>query len=253
MTIESGPFELGDVSGDGPAVLCVHGLTGTPYEVRPIAEALAHNGFVCVGPLLPGHGTTPAELSIVSHQQWLEAVERAWDALAKRHPRVYVLGLSLGGLLSLALAQNRPVAGAVIMAAPLRLGRAVRYGVPLLHRWLREIPKTPGILDPQARAVHPGYDRMPLSSVNQLIHLARRVRGDLARIDAPLQLIFSRCDETVDLQNLDQIINGVKSPQIETLILEDSGHVLPVDRESVKVAASVVEFLTSQEASTLDA
>ena len=58
-------------------------MIGTPYEVRPPAEALATRGFACLGPLLPGHGTDPGEL-------------------ASTHERVYVLGLSMGGLLALA-------------------------------------------------------------------------------------------------------------------------------------------------------
>lgn len=63
MSVDPGPFRLGDVGGTGPAVLCVHGLTGTPYEVRPPPELLARHGFACLGPLLPGHGQTPQALA----------------------------------------------------------------------------------------------------------------------------------------------------------------------------------------------
>lgn len=63
MSVDPGPFRPGDVGGTGPAVLCVHGLTGTPYEVRPPAELLARHGFACLGPLLPGHGQTPQALA----------------------------------------------------------------------------------------------------------------------------------------------------------------------------------------------
>ena len=75
MSPDPGPFKLGDVGGSGPAVLCLHGLTGTPYEVRPPAEALAEAGFACLGPLLPGHGTHPdtqgldvSRTPVVAHQ-----------------------------------------------------------------------------------------------------------------------------------------------------------------------------------------
>ncbi len=60
MTVDAGAFDLGPVGEPGPAVLCLHGLTGTPYEVRLPAEALAADGFACVGPVLPGHNA-PAE------------------------------------------------------------------------------------------------------------------------------------------------------------------------------------------------
>ena len=70
-----GPYDLeprGATTGD--AVLCIHGLTGTPYEVRPLAEALADRGLRARGPLLAGHGGTPAgslqyiEAKQVAHQ-----------------------------------------------------------------------------------------------------------------------------------------------------------------------------------------
>src|SRR5271154_6266158 len=50
------PFELGIGPG---ACLLVHGFTGTPWDVRPLGEALAAGGFRVRGIPLPGHGATP--------------------------------------------------------------------------------------------------------------------------------------------------------------------------------------------------
>ncbi len=63
MSVDPGPFRLGDVGGTGPAVLCAHGLIGTPYEVRPPAQLLARHGLAGLDPLLPGHGQTPQALA----------------------------------------------------------------------------------------------------------------------------------------------------------------------------------------------
>jgi carboxylesterase len=241
MTVDANAFRLGDPRGGlAPAVLCLHGLTGTPYEVRPPAEALAAAGFYCEGPLLPGHGTSPTELARSAHGDWLAAVVAA---LAERHERVYALGLSLGGLLTLALAQRRRLRGLVLLAVPLDLGRLVHWGVPWLHRVVRQLPKTPAIRDSEARARHPGYDRMPLASVNQLLLLARDVRAGLARVEAPAQLIFSRLDPTVPARNAELLLRGLGSSDRELHWLERSGHVLPVDYEQALVAQRAVEFL----------
>jgi carboxylesterase len=237
-------FRLGDArAGAAPAVLCIHGLTGTPYEVRRPAEALAGSGFYCEGPLLPGHGTTHGELARTSRAAWLDAVVAAHDALAERHARVYVLGLSLGGVLALALAQQRALAGAVVLAAPLDLGRLVRTAVPWLWPLVRSLPKTPAIFDDAARARHPGYDRMPLRAVNELIRLAREVERELPAVHAPVQLIFSRRDPTVPAHNATRILAALPAGERELHWLEDSAHVLPVDRERERVARHVVEFL----------
>ncbi len=244
MKHDGSAFRLGDArAGAAPAVLCIHGLTGTPYEVRPPAEALAAAGFYCEGPLLPGHGTTHGELAATSRVAWLDAVVAAHDALAERHARVYVLGLSLGGVLALALAQRRELAGAVVLAAPIDLGRVVRTAAPLLWPLLGSLPKTPAILDDEARARHPGYDRMPLRSVSELCKLGREVERGLSAVRAPVQLIYSRRDPTVAPRNAERILRALPPGERELHWLEDSAHVLPVDRERERIAALVVEFL----------
>ncbi|MEX2208596.1 MAG: alpha/beta fold hydrolase [Myxococcota bacterium] len=244
MKADGSAFQLGDPrDGGAPAVLCIHGLTGTPYEVRPPAEALAAAGFHCHGPLLPGHLTRHQELAATPRSAWLEAVVAAHDALAQRHARVYVLGLSLGGVLALALAQRRRVAGAVVLAAPIDLGRLVRFAVPLLWPLLGSLPKTPAILDDEARARHPGYDRMPLRSVSELCKLGREVERRLGQVRAPVQLIYSRRDPTVPPHNAERILRGLAPGEHELHWLEDSAHVLPVDRERERIARLVVDFL----------
>src|SRR3954451_19377030 len=94
------PFSLGE--GD-VACLLLHGLTGSPAEVRPVGEALAQAGFRAVGPLLPGHGTTPEDLYLVSRADLLAAAESALLGLRGAR-RLFLCGLSAGALLSIELA-----------------------------------------------------------------------------------------------------------------------------------------------------
>jgi carboxylesterase len=248
MSVDASAFCLGDPRGGlAPAVLCLHGLTGTPYEVRPPAEALAAAGFYCEGPLLPGHGTHPRELADVPFAHWVEAALAAYDALAERHEHVYVLGLSLGGLLALAVAQRRPARGVAAFAVPLDLGWIVHRTIPWLQRLVRQLPKTPAILDLEARARHPGYDKMPLPAVHQLLLLAADVRAGLSRIQAPVLAIFSRLDPTVPVRNAALLMAALASGGHELHWLERSGHVLPVDFEGAVLATRVVEFLSRLE------
>ena len=250
VKVDPGPFRLGPVGGRGPAVLCLHGLTGTPYEVRPPAELLATQGFACLGPLLPGHGTTPHELNETPRADWVRAALAGYDELAQTHERVYVVGLSLGGLLGLVIAARRPIAGAVILAAPLDLGLAVRFCVPWLASLVASIPKTPGIVDDEARARHPGYDRMPLRAVRELLHLQHEVLELLGSIEAPLALIYSRSDNTVRERDGERIAKAVRSPVCDLHYLQESGHVMPVDLEGETVARRISDFFRRLEAET---
>ena len=48
---------------DRGAVLCLHGFSNTPYEMRPVAEALAARGYHVRAPAMAGHATRPEELA----------------------------------------------------------------------------------------------------------------------------------------------------------------------------------------------
>jgi carboxylesterase len=247
VTVDAGPFSLGPVGGRGPAVVCLHGLTGTPYEVRPPAEALAAEGFACLGPLLPGHGEPVDELARTPASAWLGAAEAAFDQLAATHGRVYVLGLSLGGLLALSVGAHRPVAGLIVLATPLRLRLFPRTVVPVLAPWVSSIPKTPGIADPEALRRHPGTERMPLRSVVHLMRFQREVERDLPKVEAPIHLIFSRKDPTVDPSNAERILGLVGSSRKSLHFLERSLHVVTVDLEREEVVRQCVAFLAGLE------
>ena len=185
-------------SARSAGVLCLHGLTGTPYEVRPLGEALSQAGVRAVGPALPGHNETPQSLAKVRYQQWLESARVQLRGLRDRHEVVFVVGLSMGGLLSLALASEERVDAAVTVGTPLRLSQPLATFMPLL-KYLVPFPRKRGgsdICDPAARSRHPSYEIMPLAAVRQLQHLQRLVRGALGRVTAPLLVAHGAHDAT---------------------------------------------------------
>ena len=241
--VDPSPFDL---PGHGrAAALCLHGLTGTPYEVRPIGEALSAAGIAALGPALPGHNETPEHLSRVTHAEWLAAGREALLRLRETHARVFVVGLSMGGLVSLALAAEERVDAAVVVGVPLRLRQPAVRLVPFARRFVRFVSKAVGsdIRDPDARARHPSYDRMPLAAIHELLRLQRRVRALLPRVEAPLLVAHGALDRTAHPDDAHEILRGVSSTDREHLALPDSGHVVPVDRDAPRFVAAAVEFL----------
>ena len=237
------PFDLGGCGG--AAVLCLHGLTGTPYEVRPLGEAFAKRGLRAVGPVLPGHNASPAELARVSHDSWLECTRLELARLRRAHQRVFVSGLSLGGLLALAAASDGSVDRLVVVSTPLRLRGALVALVPLakyFHPFVRK-PTGSDILDDAARRRHPSYPVMPLRSVHELIRLQRRVRATLGRVRAPIFVAHGAHDRTAHPDDADEIIASVASQEREQLLLASSAHIVPVDRDGAQLAAAAADFL----------
>jgi carboxylesterase len=241
--VDPGAFDFGK---GRHAVLCLHGLTGTPYEVRPIGEAMARAGLRAVGPLLPGHGGPSELLAAILHDVWFEAVRNAYRALRAEHDAVSVVGLSLGGLLTLALASEEDVDALVVIGTPLHVHARFVSWVPLLKRWKHAFPKRKGsdIRHDEARERHPSMNVMPLASVHELMRLQRRVRGRLDRVTAPILVAHGALDATAKPSDACEIAGQVASEERELLWLPNSGHVVPVDHDGPALAEAAVDFVT---------
>jgi len=100
--------------GSRGGALLVHGFTGTPHEMLPLAEPLARAGFDVLGVRLPGHGAAdPGEPNEWS--AWRDAVAAGLAELeASGADSVVVVGLSMGALLAIDLAHASPRVGAIV-------------------------------------------------------------------------------------------------------------------------------------------
>ncbi len=249
--VDPSPFDLcrgGSPAGVPAAALCLHGLTGTPYEVRPLAEAIARRGIRARGPVLPGHDSTPEALAAIPRSVWLSAVRDEYRHLRAAHRRVFVVGLSLGGLLALRLSQEESVDGLVAVATPLAFRQPIPLLIPLLKWIVPTIAKKTGsdIRDAEARARHPGYDRIPLASVHEVIRLQRTVASGLSRITAPTLVAHGSHDITADLGDAERIHREVGAKVKELMILPRSAHVVPVDVDGAELAEATADFLARQ-------
>src|SRR5690625_5707117 len=96
--------------------LIIHGYTGSPYEVAPLADHLrAQTDWHIIVPTLPGHGVE-LELEDVAYEEWLGAAEESLQQLKATHDVIYLFGFSMGGMIAAYLAGNFGVQKLVILA-----------------------------------------------------------------------------------------------------------------------------------------
>jgi carboxylesterase len=244
------PFDL---VGDGQVgVVCVHGFTSTPYEVRYLGEKLAGAGYHVHGLLLPGHGTRVEDLDATQWSDWVDAVEDGFDLMRMLCAKVAVVGQSLGGLLALHLASRRKeVAAVASLAAPLWLDGLGRHVAKwssdgLLQRVLprlRTIPKLGGsdVRDKRVRAENPCYDSIPLRALGQLTQFMEVVDTALPQVTQPVLVLHGAQDHTAPVACAYRIAERARAER--TRILSQSYHLLAVDVERDIVATEVIDFL----------
>lgn len=234
------PFEA--VGGD-IGVLVLHGFTGNPSSMRPLAEFLAADGFTVSLPRLPGHGTSVADMMTTSWVDWTRAALEVYDDLAARTTRVAVVGLSMGGGLSAYVAQRRDV-GAVVFINPL-----VKPPVPEMIDGLNQLIEA-GLTtidaigsDVKREGVSElAYDATPLACAKSLFDGIGEVYEALASIVAPSLLLSSREDHVVTADNGDDLVARVRGP-IERVWLENSFHVATIDNDQPVVQALTRDFI----------
>ena len=239
--------------GAGPAVLMLHGWGGNLRHFHRLAGLLAGACRV-VAVDLPGYGysTLPAARRLPLSEQ-AELVARFIQRLGLPPP--LVLGHSLGGALSLALALDRPDrVRALVLVSPLshvqRLkGRPIRSrAMQRLFAWTVLVPL--GKLAWRAaqraafapEAVPPDFDveggavlgLRPGNFVAACQDLAG-VESELAAMSAryaslalPVDIVFGRHDRLLDVQRQGGQLAAIL-PQAR-LHLVDGGHMLPVTR-----------------------
>ena len=100
-------------------VFLIHGLGGTQYDLGSMHKRLKNAGLVTHSLTLPGHGTTPESLIGVTAEDWIDAVVAKYREVRVLHPRLHIMGMCMGALLSAVLAQReRHSQGNLILLAP---------------------------------------------------------------------------------------------------------------------------------------
>jgi carboxylesterase len=240
--------------GAGLSALLVHGLTGTPYEMRYLGEQLAARGVRVRGVKLAGHAGTAEELGTAGYDNWYESAVKGLEELRQYGEPIVVIGLSMGAVLSARLAadQGESIAGVVLLAPAFFLPRTTRVMLRGLRGLLGSMVETiylfnsagSDIHDASAKSVHPTCRLMPLSAPMKLSDLSALVRPMLPRVTQPALVMHARRDHTCPMQkNLSYVMKHLGSNEKRAIELEESYHVITVDSEKERVVGEVAEFI----------
>jgi carboxylesterase len=258
-------FTLAGAGTDGrTGVLLVHGLCGSPTEMRFIANGLAREGYTVHCPQLAGHCGTESDLKATSWQDWYASAEDGLRTLSETCDRVIVGGLSTGAVLALLLAARHPgkVSGLALYSPTLWLnGRHIPWYARLFRlvtfRAFANLFRFPaplefGIKDQRLREfikkalAAPGAPAVPFSTPGVAVLERRRLVEALLphvpAIDAPVLMLHPREDDYAHLSNAAYLQQNLAG-EAELVVLEDSYHLVTVDRQRGVVLERTLSFL----------
>lgn len=224
-------------------VLLIHGFTGTTAEMQPLSRFLADEGYTVHAPLLKGHGCTPEEMACTSWVDWYVSAEKGYERLQEEGcTHIVPIGLSMGGILALKMAQRRPVKGLATLCSPIR----VRDRRLWLVRYLQHVVAYKKRKFQKAEHIEKElyvYDRTPLSCVASLEKLIKNVSYVLPKIKQPILIVQSEKDETVHPESGQLLYDRIGSYEKELAVFPDSSHIITLDHEKEKLHAKIHDFL----------
>jgi len=229
-------------SGDAHGVLVLHGFTGSPQSMRPLAHAFADAGYTVELPLLPGHGTSVEDMLTTSWADWSAAADAAYADLAARCDQVVVAGLSMGGTLTVWLALEHPEIVGIVLVNPAVMPQPeiAEILTPMLEAGETTFA---GIGNDVAKegVTELAYALTPLAPLASLGAAIDELQPRLASLVTPILLLNSPQDHVVPPASSDHIAATVAGP-VERVTLEHSYHVATLDIDAPLIEAESVAF-----------
>lgn len=142
---------------DGPetdrGVMLVHGFTGSPADMRPLATALFEAGYDCHVPMHPGMATDIANLNSMTAAIWRETSLERWREHTERYAKTVLIGYSMGGSAAIQMAAEQAPDLLLLIAPFTRINdRRARF-LPIAKHMIREVRLLPDMdySDPDVR------------------------------------------------------------------------------------------------------
>ncbi len=231
-------------AGGPGGVLVLHGFTGNPQSMRPLAEAFAAAGYTVDLPLLPGHGTAVEDMIPTRWGDWSEAAESAYAKLAAACDHVAVAALSVGGTLGCWLAEHHPEIRGLALVNPFIDPPAQVYRDVMRAVLESGTEVAPGVgSDIKKEGIAElAYPEAPIAAALSLFEGIDATAADLARISCPVLLLSSRNDHVVPSSSGDVLVAGAAGP-VERVWLEESYHVATLDNDADELTARALAFV----------
>jgi len=232
------------------AILLLHGLGGTPIELKELAQYLADKNITVFVPLMRYQGRHYSDIGKINMDEIYSDVFDYYVALKENYKEVYVAGLSTGGLLTLKLAENQNISGVITYATPMT------YGFSFLGDSTIDLFKALNVITPNVRRIEwglsknesigpalPSFDRLPIKTLLQGEILKKETKSNLKKITSPILILQSKFDNRAAPSSAQFIFDNINSENKELIYLNNSGHIITMDFDKTQVFEESFRFI----------
>lgn len=251
-----------ELAGGDDAVILIHGLTGSPFEMKYLARRLNRAGFTVKGPCLAGHGKTLSDLKKSRWQDWYRTVADEFRELKKRHATVSVAGLCMGALLALLLSAEfkGDVAAISLLSTTLSYDGwglpwykfliPLAYYTPAGYLYSFKEREPYGIKNKALRVrIVEGmkdssiaYSSIPGVSMRELFKLINVTKKLIPQVKTPTLILHSEEDDLASKENALYVKKYIGASDVRLVLLDDCYHMLPIDNQRDIVADEIIAF-----------
>ncbi len=228
-------------------VLILHGFTGSRATVAPLVPVVEQLGVPWQLPQLRGHWTRYEDLHGVTFNDWLSDARSALGLLRREAERVVVVGLSMGGAVTLNLALERhPAIDSIVTLVPaIRFVNRLAGLAPVISRVKKvwEAGSTDGFADQSLAHLSENYKAFPARTFASYYTAARRIEAQLPQITTPALIIGAPNDRVIPPATAQMVYDRIRSPEKELVWFARSGHEMLLDCEAAAVAERVGAFI----------
>lgn len=166
-------------------VLIIHGFTGSPMEMQPLADYLNERGMSTYLVRMAGHASDAKNLNLTTYRDWYESARYGYFLLKRNCKKIFIAGLSMGGLTAINVAGINGADGVILMAPCIRMRSTATKFSPVLSRFVKLLPKLE-IGEWSKVKKHMYYDKWPVTGIYQLLMYTQYTQEHMDRFTFPM-------------------------------------------------------------------
>ncbi len=230
------------LEGSNQGVLLLHSYTSTVRDVKPLAQFLNQHGFSCFAPNYHGHGLAIDEFIKFTPTDWFQDAINGYTRL-KQHgcDEIAVLGVSLGGVLSLKMAEQFDVQACIAMSV------AKERSIDSIFK--RIIPYANYMNEIQGlEAFHSELqlNKLKQLSLNQLSQFNQFIEETTQNIDlirSPLALLYGKLDAPIYAESAQLLYMQATTEKKIIKEYPNTGHLMTLGEDKTQLYQDILEFL----------